>query len=228
MKKVIVTSWQEASDYLKGGRDPDDRPLDSYLRLKRVNPGDSDSAIKVCWKDHPQYWQVAFNKDGSLDLNTDRNKSNSMNLTINQYAAAQGVYVFIRGGVLQIHLPHMGHTASKSKKCSQCVNGNSYHTCAGPDFCYEVVNKYPAYLVDTGAPGLVCAHGESETHFTQKCEHGEIRSHKATTNNKCWSCHGSGKINTRPRPLSVDWDGTPITIKNGQLVQFGQPQPAVA
>lgn len=226
MRKVIVKSWQEASDYLQGGRNPNDRPLDSYLRLRRVIPDDPDSPLQVGWKDDPNIWQVTFNKDGTLDIKNEQG-GNSNNLTINQYADATGVYVFWKKRKLQAWLPAMGYTQSKKQKCRNCEQGKQKSTCSGARMCQEVYN-FPAYLVETGAPGVACSHGENSVHFPDTCEHGEYLHHSIVGGSQCWNCSGSGSIMTRPRHLSVEWDGKPIRIKDGQLVQIGQPQPAAA
>lgn len=215
MRKVIVRNWQEASDYLAGGRDKNERPLQSWLRLYRVNPTQTDSPIGIRTKGGNSHVLLEFHKDGTMWVGPAFGRT-WMQKVINDYND-QGLHLHNKRGIQRYWLPGMGTTPWRKRKCRYCSGSGSVNqSCQGPPICHEI-DKVPSYLVETGAPGAHCSHFHTSYHFYGKCQHDMEYSHTYTA--QCWRCGGVGQIDVggviQSEPWAVD---QPMRVKNGALV----------
>ena len=51
------------------------------------------------------------------------------------------------------------------------------------------------------------------------CEHGNMTAHTTKRSQQCYSCSGTGKRDYGSKRVSLSWDGSPIKVKDGNIVR---------
>lgn len=103
-------------------------------------------------------------------------------------------------------------TPSKIQGCRTCSSSGKIDGHCWPDTCYS------------GRDHATCPTHPNEIpnrngyHYLP-CEHGREQPHTLYKSDKCYYCKGVGKREYGLKPISLMWDGSPIRIKNGNLVK---------
>lgn len=120
--------------------------------------------------------------------------------------------VFQKQGKIYITEQDYKRTPSKIQRCRTCSSSGKVDTICFLPTCYDGRDeaecpKHPGYIPNIyGWHDLPCQHGKDKVHTVYRAR-------------DCWSCNGTGKREYGLKPISLMWDGSPIRIKNGNLVK---------
>lgn len=193
-----IRTFAAAEEFLAGGKNKDDRPLQRNTRLHRL---DKDRIAVALHSTNV----VIFHRDGSFVLNTGGWKTN---VTIDRIKTYCPIRLWITRGNLSLG-PALGHTPPKVQKCRRCKGaGSTEDTCEGPGTCYP---HWDFAANGTFSKARLCRHGYPKAHpHRGTCHHGERKSHSYSS--ECWGCKGTGQKDYGSKPIYYDWDGGPLSL----------------
>lgn len=188
---MIVQTYDEAVDWLKGGRNKNDRPLYTVgLRLKKLN-ANGDIGVVAPWLVYyqPTLPLVTFHPNGQVTITAENGllRSQSVRRIIKWFASLTDVYQ--KNYNHYILTQDFDRKPQKIQTCRKCKGGGKIDAwCA-------------IYRWHTGP-----------------CEHGETSSHWVPKSQSCYWCNGVGKRDYGSQPIAMLWDGSPLKLISGNLV----------
>lgn len=209
-----VRNWQEAADWIRGGRSTEHRPLyHHYLSVAYTDPNDKESDIVINWrykhinqhyKDLNRYI-VKFTKDGRTFVSADGGYGRSGRRVMEEYANLVSVRWDYYNKCLIIRQPDDPITNGKGlQKCRRCSGSKKeIFTCSNGYW-----NK-PAYPRAQYTNSFECTHYEVND-LRRNAPH--------LTTSECNRCEGVGKTIPLSRIQSFKWrpnesgDFTPIEV----------------
>lgn len=186
---MIVQTYDEARNWLQGGRNKNNRPLYTIgLRLVRLTGG--DIGVVVPWLYHAQTNPiVTFHPNGQVTITAENGllRSQSVRRVIKWYGSLTDLYQknFNHYIVQQDYQTK----PQKIQRCRQCKGSG----------------KVDAWC------GIFRWH-------TSPCQHGETQSHYVSQGQQCYTCGGVGKRDYGSQPIAMLWDGSPLRLIGGNLV----------
>ena len=215
MQHRYVKDYATAAAWLKGGRKKYDRPLYSRgLRLQyrtgnRIAVVDRWSGTDILYY-HPDDTMTiqaptvttAWGSQYSLL------RSQSVRLVLAEYAGFQNLYV--KNGKARILEYGHNNTPPKIQKCRSCSGLGKQKAWCTPVTCWNDPCKYPDRPVLNA--------NKYRNWHEHSCEHGNHKMHKIYTENDCYRCGGAGKADYGSKPIAMMWDGSPLRIKHGKII----------
>lgn len=214
MQHWFVTDYASAAAWLAGGRKKHDRPLYSRgLRLQYRSKGNiavvdrwSGIDIVIYHADDTMTIQaptVTTHWGGTYNLA----KSQGVRQVLREYAKFQDVYQ----KNYNTYILEYGHaiTPPKIQGCRSCTSTGKQKQWCAPVQCYSVCGYQDRPVI----PGKNYRNWHSHP-----CEHNNVNAHKIYTENKCWRCQGVGKADYGSKPIAMMWDGSPLRIKHGKVI----------
>lgn len=211
-----VTDYDTAKSYLSGGHKKWDRPL--YVRGLRVQSRNKDIALVDKWFG---FEPILFHPDGTLTIQApvamptawggtwNPLRSQSVRRNIREFSGLQGL--FQKAGVIYITTQDALRTPSKIQKCRGCSGSGLVDSWCSPPYCNT---PFPCSDHPDWNPGTNRGYWH-----TGKCEHNENDSHKVPKSRACYNCRGVGMREYGNNLISIAWDGSPIRLKDGNLVK---------
>jgi hypothetical protein len=215
------------SDYLDGGRKKYMRPLYEYgMRIQKANkwqPAGGDLQIIATWAGNFPF--ITVHNDDSFTLKGEIVttgwggsyqilKSQGVRYRIWKYT---GIEVYQRNYQIKVIEMDPALTPSKIQGCRICAKTGKVD-----GWC----NAVPCYKGDKDSNGVFsCPEhpGSTQTHpyrsyHTLPCEHGLLDAHKVKRAHECNACSGTGKRDYGNKPISLDWDGSPLRVKDRKII----------
>lgn len=188
---MIVQTYDEAVNWLKGGRNKSDRPLyTTGLRLRKIN-ANGDIGVVAPWTAYYGGAQplVTYHPNGQVTIAAENGllRSQSVRRIIRWFADLTDVYQ--KNHNHYFLTKNYGYKPQKIQKCRRCKGDGKLD-----EMCY-------IFRWNTGP----CEHGETNTHVMPKAQ-------------SCWGCHGVGKKDYGSQPIAMLWDGSPVKLIGGNLV----------
>lgn len=120
--------------------------------------------------------------------------------------------IYIRNGVSYLLPRNAPRTPTKIQGCRTCKSSGKLNEVCHPRNCYSgrgssTCHQHPDAVLDSYGWHMV------------ECEHGKLNQHTMYNARECWACSGAGRRNYGNNPIALVWDGSPIRIKNGELVK---------
>jgi hypothetical protein len=211
-----VTNYDAAKAYLSGGHKKWDRPL--YVRGLRVQSRSKDIAIVDKWSG---FEPILFHPDDTLTIQAPQSvltnwggswnplRSQSVRRNIREFSGLQGL--FQKEGVVYITTQDALRTPSKIQKCRGCHGLGLVDSWCSPPYCR---NSFPCAEHPEWKPDS----NRSYWHMG-KCPHGQSDNHSVPKSRECYSCQGVGLREYGNNLISIAWDGSPIRLKDGNLVK---------
>lgn len=208
-----ISNYDEAKSYLAGGRKKWDRPM--YMRGLRLQNRGKDIAIMDKWYG---FDPVLFHPDGTLTIQAPKASPTAWGGTWNPLRS-QGVRFNIkhfgqlqecvqRNGEIYITTQDALRTPSKVQKCRGCKGSGLVDGWCSPPYCpnHAPCPDHPQVAKNT------------YWHYSL-CPHGQDSSHRLINNQQCYRCSGSGKFDYGNKLISIAWDGSPLRLKDGNIVK---------
>jgi hypothetical protein len=135
-------------------------------------------------------------------------RSQSVRLVLAEYAGFQNLY--LKNG--RAYILEYGHnnTPPKIQKCRSCNGLGKQKAWCTPVTCWNDPCKYPDRPVLNA--------NKYRNWHEHSCEHGNHKMHKIYTENDCYRCGSVGKADYGSKPIAMMWDGSPLRIKHGQII----------
>jgi len=213
-----VTNYDAAKTYLSGGHKKWDRPL--YVRGLRVQSRNKDIAVVDKWY---QFEPILFHPDGTLTIQAPQSvptawggswnplRSQSVRRNIRYFSGLQEV--FQRQGVIYITTQDALRTPSKIQKCRGCSGTGLVDSWCSPPYCS---NPFPC---EDHPEFQEPPKNRFGSWHVGKCQHGNSDSHSIPKSQSCHKCKGVGLYEYGNQLISIAWDGSPIRLKDGNLVK---------
>jgi hypothetical protein len=213
-----VTDYDTAKSYLSGGHKKWDRPL--YVRGLRVQSRSKDIAIVDKWYN---FEPILFHPDGTLTIQAPQAIPNNWGGTWNplrsqgvrrnfkDFSGLQGM--FQKNGTVYITTQDASRTPSKIQKCRTCHGLGLVDSWCSPSYCS---NPFPCEEHPEFEEPAKNRYGS--WHYG-KCLHGNSDSHNVPKSQDCYHCKGVGLREYGNNLISIAWDGSPIRLKDGNLVK---------
>jgi hypothetical protein len=210
-------NYDLAKDYLAGGRKKHDRPLyDRGLRLWKINKWSPTSDITIGWPGYGDGY-ITYHNDGTTTLNCSPKqahwggtwsplRSYSTRFTIQRYT---GITIVQRNFNFYIEEVNGGYTPPKIQGCRQCKQTGLVDKYCYPSTCYAgyAAGQCPDHPDATGIWHHV------------PCEHGNTDGHTIPRGQTCYFCGGTKKRDYGSKPIRIQWDGSPLKVKDGKIVR---------
>ncbi len=208
-----ISNYDEAKSYLAGGRKKWDRPM--YMRGLRLQNRGKDIAVMDKWYG---FDPVLFHPDGTLTIQAPQSSPTAWGGTWNPLRS-QGVRFNIkhfgklqecvqRDGEIYITTQDALRTPSKVQKCRRCKGVGLVDGWCSPPYCknHAPCSDHPLVAKNT------------YWHY-DLCPHGKDFSHSIPSSQQCFRCNGSGKVDYGNKLISIAWDGSPLRLKDGNIVK---------
>lgn len=212
---MIVQDYQEAAQWLSRGKRKWERPLYTRgLRLRRkpaINNPSPDIEVFCRWA---QQGLVVYHSDGTTTIQADIANtawggrffplhSWSLRTTIRDFSGVRELYQ--RNNKIHIVFQDAAYKPGKLQKCRRCHGFGLVDGYCHLPYCY----------LDDCKDGIVDGYGKFHRH---RCEHGLTTNHYTPKTDNCYSCQGNGKRLYGQGYVSMLWDGSPLRLQNGSLV----------
>ena len=213
-----VKDYDSAKTYLSGGHKKWDRPM--YVRGLRVQSRNKDIAIMDKWY---SFEPILFHPDGTLTIQAPQSvptnwggswnplHSQSVRRNIREFSGLTNV--FQRAGTIYITTQDALRTPSKIQKCRTCHGLGLIDSWCSPQYCN---NNFPCADHPEWKPSV--SHSNYNWHYGN-CPHGNADSHTVPKAQDCYHCKGVGLREYGNKLISMAWDGSPIRLKDGNLVK---------
>ena len=213
-----VKDYDSAKTYLSGGHKKWDRPM--YVRGLRVQSRNKDIAIMDKWY---SFEPILFHPDGTLTIQAPQSvptnwggswnplHSQSVRRNIREFSGLTNV--FQRAGTIYITTQDALRTPSKIQKCRTCHGLGLVDSWCSPPSCN---NNFPCTDHPEWKPNF--SSSNYNWHYG-KCPHGNTDSHTVPKSQDCYHCKGVGFREYGNKLISMAWDGSPIRLKDGNLVK---------
>ena len=213
-------TWQEASDFLAGGRKKHERPLyDRGLRIWKTNKWDKDSDIAIGWRSYQPF--VIFHKDGSTTIQAQQPPTHSWNplfgcstrLTIMRYSGIKSLY---QRDFKHYIVDNDARTMPpKIQGCRQCTQTGLQDVWCYPQNCWNSVQNADGSYSCPDHPG----EGSARWHSVS-CAHGNTQNgHLIKDGTTCYYCQGTKKRDYGSKLERTLWDGSPIRVRDGNIIK---------
>jgi hypothetical protein len=136
-------------------------------------------------------------------------RSQGVRQVLREYGGFQDVYQ----KNYNVYLLEYGYqsTPPKIQGCRSCRSTGKQKLWCSPLQCYSTCG-YP------DKPILNNVYSGRNWHY-HACEHGNSKSHQILSDDQqCWRCKGAGKADYGSKPIAMMWDGSPLRIKHGKVI----------
>jgi hypothetical protein len=191
-----------------------------YVRGLRVQSRSKDIAIMDNWY---HFAPILFHPDGTLTIQAPQSIPNNWGGTWNPLRS-QGVRrnirefsglinVFQKAGTIYITTQDALRTPSKIQKCRTCHGLGLVDSWCSPPYCNDPFpcSKHPEWQPNKSSSSYNWHYG--------KCPHNNADSHTVPKSQNCYHCNGVGLREYGNNLISIAWDGSPIRLKDGNLVK---------
>ncbi len=218
---MIINTYQEAVDWLAGGRKKWERPLYTRgLRLRKTQANPKDIEVFYPWTNQAV---VVFHPDDTITIQARLGRTRwggyynplyswSVREVIRMYSGITSLYQ--RNNKFHIVLADATRKPPKIQKCRRCHGAGLVDGYCTIPYCHSLGSEecdkttlMPATIskLNGGWHRHKCVHGLSTNHYTTKTE-------------KCFGCNGYGKKDYGSQLVTMLWDGTPLRLQHGTLV----------
>lgn len=220
----MTFTYDEWQDYLSHGRKKYERTLyDRGFRVQYANKYNRNGDIQliVPWaNNHPL---ITIHPDDTMTLEAgivptnwggswDMLRAYSIRFTLQRYA---GIEVVQRNFKFHLYEQNGGFTPQKIQGCRVCKQSGKVDFYCYAGHCWTVEKfKCPEH---PNIPESDWPHHGSWHKLT--CEHGSIDNHTIPKGQKCGYCNGTGKRDYGSKRVSLLWDGSPLKVKDGNIVR---------
>lgn len=221
-------TYAEWQTYLSRGRKKYERTLyDRGFRVQYANKYNryGDIQIVVPWaNNHPL---ITIHPDDTMTLEAglvtttwggswDMLRAYSVRFTIQRYA---DIEVVQRNFKFHLYELNGGLTPQKIQGCRTCKQSGKVDSWCHSPSCWNgniIDNKF----VCPDHPNAVQHNMHTKWH-SLPCEHGieNQRGHTITKGQVCYYCNGTGKRDYGSKRISLLWDGSPLKVKDGNIVR---------
>ncbi len=216
MRHWFVQDYATAVTWLQSGRKKTDRPLYSRgLRLQYRSKGniavvDRWSGVDILYY-HPDNTMTIQAPTVTTAWGSHYNLawSQSVRLVLTEYGGFQNVYKK-NGRVYILEYDHK-NTPPKIQKCRSCSGLGKQKVWCTPVTCWNDPCKYP----DRATIGTPNKYRNWHEHA---CEHGNAKMHQIYSEDDCYRCGGAGKADYGSKPVAMMWDGSPLRIRDGKII----------
>jgi len=213
-----VKDYDTAKAYLSGGHKKWDRPM--YVRGLRVQSRGNLIALVDKWY---HFEPILFHPDGTLTIQAPQSVptnwggnwnplySQSVRRNIREFSGL--INVFSRANTIYITTQDALRTPSKIQKCRRCHGLGLVDKWCSPPYCNNdfPCNDHPEWQPNASSSSYRWHYG--------KCPHGNSDSHSVPKSQECYYCTGVGLREYGNKLISIAWDGSPIRLKDGNLVK---------
>lgn len=215
------TSYAEAATYMKHGRKKHVRPLYTSGMYMRFINGNGDLGVFNKWSNQDF---VIYHRDDSITIqaqpvatwgNYHPLLGQGLRDVIRRFAHLEGVYKHNH----KFYILPQDHdiTPAKIQKCRACHGSGKIDEWCYISRCYSEPCEEPnAVYSVSNRLSLIRTH--IKTPHTHLCEHGEKEGHTIPKGRDCYYCNGAGKRDYGSKPVGIVWDGSPIRLRDGKLV----------
>ena len=216
MQHWFVKDYATAVTWLQGGRKKHDRPLYSRgLRLQYRSKGNiavvdrwsgmdivtyhADDTMTIYAPTVTTHWGSTYNLA----------RSQGVRQVLREYGGFQDVYQKNHN----VYLLEYDHkmTPPKIRGCNSCRSTGHRKEWCGPIQCYSTCDH-------PDKPILNSIYSGRNWHY-HACKHGEPKAHTILNNlEQCFRCNGIGKADYGSKPIAMMWDGSPLRIKDGKVI----------
>ena len=224
-------SWDDLSDFLARGRKKYERPAyDRNLRVWKENKWHYETNIHIGWSYQGSYQPfVTWHYDGTMSINGALQpsawggtwsplRSQSVRLTIRRYADIDVVQRNWKYYIVDYDAPR---TPVKIQGCRNCKQSGFINSWCSYSTCWDVEMNDNVFSCPTH-PHMDLSNHQSSTYGLKRhiipCEHGEESGHTVPKGQQCYSCGGSGKRNYGGKLALIQWDGTPLRVRDGKVI----------
>ena len=209
--KDIPNRYQEAKDYLAGGRKKYDRPMYwRYMRMRETREG--GIALYTPWLNQDV---VKYNPDDTLTIQLPSVRTGwgyyntKSSQSLRAVLATVGGFndIRLKNGVLQLYPRAVSFTAPKVQGCRQCKQTGLVDMYCSPRYCYG-----------TGQCGEQNCVNTNNWH-RMPCAHGNMDHHNVPRGTTCIWCNGTRKRDYGSKIVTIPWDGSPLRVKDGEIVK---------
>jgi hypothetical protein len=213
---MIITTYQEATDWLAKGRKKWERPM--YFRglrlRKSIAPG-GNIEVFYPWANQSL---VVFHPDDTLTIQCQQTRTTwggywnplyswSVRESIRYISGVRGLYK--KNNKFHIVFSDAQLTPVKIQKCRACSGSGLVDGWCSPNYCYDSEDCDTTTIIDSN--------NRRGYHYHQ-CTHGNNTGHPLVKSNSCYNCNGTGKKDYGSKLVSMLWDGSPLRLQNGTLV----------
>lgn len=215
----VPNDYYDAARWLQNSKRVADRGVRrtmyaGYYRAYLVRRSPDTIAVNLSWMN---YDVLTFHSEGTAVLEVPKTPSGWSPLRSQGTRQlicrlANFTNVFQKNHKIYITEQDYKLTPSKIQGCRSCKSSGKMDTVCYPDACYQ--GRGHATCPDhSGA--IPQKHG---FHMVA-CKHGKYIPHTLYNAAICYYCSGAGRKEYGLKPISLMWDGSPIRIKNGNLVK---------
>lgn len=214
---MIITTYQEATDWLARGRKKWERPM--YFRglrlRKSVAPG-GNVEVFYPWANQSI---VVFHPDNTLTIQCQQTKTSwggywnplyswSVRESIRYISGINNLYQ--KNNKFYLVFSDAQLTPIKIQKCRVCSGSGLVDGFCSLNYCYGSADCDPTTIVDKS--------GIHRNYHYHQCIHGFNNGHALVKSNSCYNCSGTGRKDYGSKFVSMLWDGSPLRLQNGTLV----------
>jgi hypothetical protein len=216
ISKWSVKDYDTANIYLSEGRKKWTRTL--YMRgLHATKLSNGDIAIIDRWH---QFSPVVYHPDGTVTIQAPQKtthwggtwntlKSHTVRYNILQFSGLKGIQQ--RNFECYITFQDAVESPPKIQGCRQCKQSGRVDSWCSANYCSKE-------LPCAEHPDATSSSSRSSWHKTP-CEHGVSDGHQVKQGQQCYYCNGAGKRDYGSKLASFKWDGSPIKLKDGNLIK---------
>jgi hypothetical protein len=225
------------STYLAGGRKKYMRPLYEYgMTIQKANKWQSaggDLQIQARWAGNIPF--ITVHNDDSFTLQGGVVNSywggNAYNILYSQGIRYRmwkytGINVFQKDNKIRVIDEDVKFTPTKIQKCRGCSGTGLIDIWCSANTCWngEFYNAggLSVYACSDHPDASEPKNNYSRYHLIP-CEHGKTDQHTVPRGQQCWNCGGSGKRDYGNKPISLLWDGSPLRVKDKNIVSASMP-----
>ena len=224
-------TYDQWSDYLDGGRKKYERTLYEYgMVIRKANkwqPAGGDLEIIAKWAGSFPF--ITVHNDDSFTLQGGQVttgwggtyeilKSQGIRYRMWKYT---GIEVFQRNFKIKVLDSNPLYTPTKIQGCRSCSKTGLVDGWCNGITCYKGDRNEQGVFSCPEHPDSTQTNPYRGYH-NMPCEHGLTDGHKVKRVNQCYSCGGTGKRDYGNKPISLDWDGSPLRVKDRKIVTINQ------
>ncbi len=212
---MIPLNYDEAANWLAGGRKKDDRPM--YWHAMRLQTRGNDIAAYSNWLDTDL---ALYHPDNSMTIQAPIISSawgswNSLRSQGVRYAltAISGVSrIYQKDYQFYLVTRDAARGPSKIQGCRTCSSSGKVDSYCNPPYCWDAVTDEDNKRICPTHPEVIMSRN---WHYID-CEHGK-QGHVLYKTTECWYCAGKGKREYGLKKIPIKWDGSPLRLKDGKL-----------
>ena len=230
-------SYDFWSTYLAGGRKKYMRPLYEYgMIIEKENKWQAaggDLQIKARWAGNLPFITVHNDDSFTLQGGTVSNvwggsydilKSQGVRYRMWKYT---GLHVFQKNYKIHVLPADHGYTPSKIQGCRRCAQTGKVDGWCSALACWDGIwqeeNGVKTWSCSTHPKAVRLDNNYYKSWHENLCPHGFDKSHPTKRTDLCYSCAGSGKRDYGNKSISLLWDGSPLRVKDQNIVPVTGP-----